>query len=144
MDIPGIRDLRLLAQQPVALLPGRGVDISSQKTHFLELTFLDKSVTNIPITASAHDTILERLRQQGVPVQQRVSARGSVALPNILGVATQESFLPLDHQLSPGTVEKALREAAAAGDSTPTSRTIPATPLALEAEGETVSDKEDP
>jgi hypothetical protein len=131
MYIHGIKEFRLLAQQPVALLPGRGVDVSSEQRHFLEVTFENNAVLNIPITKSAHDVWIAALREQGVSIEQRVSARGSVALPAVLGVATQETFIPVGRPMDPEAVEKALRAAAAAEEeASPTSLTIPATPWA--------------
>jgi hypothetical protein len=75
VNIVGLRDLRLLAIQPVALLPFGGMDTGHRRQHFIELTFDSGVVMNVPITQKIHDEYLQRMREQGTSVEQGVSAR---------------------------------------------------------------------
>lgn len=132
MDIPGIKQLRLIQQQPIALMPGGGMNATLSKSFFIEVTFENDAILNVPVSKLVYDAYLDRLREQGLAVEQRVSARSSVASPTDRE-APQESFLAVDRPVTAGEVEEALRGAVARerGGAGPT---IPATPLALNEE----------
>ncbi len=106
-DISGLKGMRLLVQQPVAIGPIR-FDFGQSKRHVLELTFDDNTVMNISISKGAHDDILERLKlQTGVSIEQHVAAQEHVIgeKPTNPG---REKALPLDATQEDAV--KALRE----------------------------------
>lgn len=127
MNIPGLKTLRLLAQQPVALLPRTGMNITMPQVHALELTFDDGSVVNVPVPEGLYRVVLARLHAQGVGIEQQVSARAQLASPGETAPAL-EHLLPVDRPLRHEEIEAALR-ASLHGPSA--ASTIPASPHAL-------------
>lgn len=94
-DIPGLKNLRLLIQQPVAMGPIR-LDLGMAKRYVLELTFDDGKVTNVPISKGAHDDILKNLSlQTGVAIEERIATQERVTGEKPADPG-REKVLPLD------------------------------------------------
>lgn len=93
-EIAGVKGLRLLAQQPVALGPF-APDVSQGKKYFIELQFEDGSIQNIGIENAVYNQLLLNLAGQGVGTEQRMVARARMASEKI-GEVVAEKPLPLD------------------------------------------------
>lgn len=107
MSIPGLKNLRLLAVQPVALLPYGGVNMEQGKQYFMELTLDSGFIMNVPVTKKIHDEYLLRMKEQGTPIEQRVSAREE--MPTLTNpTAPKERYVPVT---GPVDIEAELRKA---------------------------------
>jgi hypothetical protein len=109
MDIPGFKSLRLIAQQPVALLPRGGLNTDQDKHYLIELMLENGVIMNVPITRRIHDSLLQHLTEQGTAIQQRMSARPSIT-PAGVSPAPPEHFLPMDRPVGLQELEVALRD----------------------------------
>jgi hypothetical protein len=115
MDIPGLKNLRLLAVQPLVLLPTAGIDMAHEKEYFMEFTFDSGSVLNVHIRKSQYDDYLRFMTQQGTAVEQRVVA--SSGMPSSLEHVKPLTGVPIP-VTGPVNIEAELRKvvAAEAGD----------------------------
>jgi hypothetical protein len=105
-DIPGLKGLRLMEGQPVALGPF-GADFSQGKRHRLELELNDGSIHNIEISATAYKELLAGFARQGVTIEQRLMARAVVASEQDRTVVAEKA-MPLD--VTPKQAVEALKE----------------------------------
>ena len=99
-DIPGIKGLRLLAQQPVPVLDLVKMAIAEPrrlpKRFALELQFEDGGIINVPLEQRVYDDIRRKLlSQEGIAIEERVAARGALAAAGATKPVTEE-ILPLD------------------------------------------------
>lgn len=93
-DVPGVRGLRLMEGQPVALGP-LGPDFSQGKRCRLEITLEDNAIQNIDISETAYRELMAGLVRQGVTLEQRLVARAVVASEKDHKVVA-EKVMPLD------------------------------------------------
>jgi hypothetical protein len=101
-DIPGFKNIRLMAQQPVAigemsLMKAIGFSQQLDKRYTLEVTFETDLVVNVPLDVRLYSLILDELkRQPGVGLEQRMVARSAIASAGAEKAAPREEGLPLD------------------------------------------------
>jgi hypothetical protein len=93
-DVPGVKGLRLMEGQPVALGP-LGPNFSQGKQHRLELTLEDGTIQNIGISETAYRELMAGLVRQGVTLEQRLMARAVVASEKDHEVVAEQA-MPLD------------------------------------------------
>lgn len=119
-DIPGFKDIRLLAQKPIPIAPvaaGFGRPPPGAMIYTMEVSFEDGSVINVPLTQGLHDKLRERMATQpGVGLEERMAARGAVVLSGEQKKPVREQLLPLD--ASGQQIVEALQTVSGQNDST--------------------------
>lgn len=107
MDIPGLKNIRLLAQQPAGLMVRGGMNLDLPKQYFMELELEKGAVINIPISKQVHDDYVRLMAQQGTAIEQRVSARPGMAKPGETA-PPYENYIPVNATTK--EAEEALRD----------------------------------
>lgn len=96
-DVPGLKSLSFLSQQPVTLLkPLIASGHRLEMSYWLSLTFEDDGSVNIAVSKKLHDLVLARIMAQaGVAAESRVVAQSQVTSAGDAKPVVQEP-LPLD------------------------------------------------
>ncbi len=107
-DIPGIESIRLLIQQPVAMLKN-GPKIHYAKSYILEIGFPDGTAMNLPIGKNTYDELLSRMASQpGVSIARHVAAQGHVGGETPVPLARE---VPIPNDATEQEMLEALAEA---------------------------------
>jgi hypothetical protein len=94
-EVHGLRALRLIAGQPVAL-GSFGLDFSTERGYFVELEFNDGSIIAVPVKKLSYDNIIATFSRQKVAIEQRIVVRDRATVEGEQKKAAGEEPLPLD------------------------------------------------